>query len=170
MVSIMEEILKHEKFLYNLALNKTRSPEQAEDMVQDVYLITLVNINNGLVIVNLKSYLVRIMINLIGKSIVKGKNLEETYAEYKVEQEIEFQIQQNLEIDSLIKSRKESEVRKIVNILPEKYREVIDKFYYKQKKIKKIAEELEIGESNVKKRLMLSRELIKEGVRKLDDN
>ena len=162
-------MVKHEKSLYNLVLKKTGCPEDAEDLVQDVYLMALVNINNGIVIDNLKSYLMQVMVNLIGKSIGKIKNLEKTYADYQVEQEIEFQIQQNLEIDSLIKSCNESVVKKIVNNLPDKYREVIDKFYYKQKKVKKIAEELEIGESNVKKRLMLSRELIKEGVRKFDD-
>ena len=161
MGSILEEMVKHEKSLYYLALKKTGCPEDAEDLVQDVYLVVLININNGIVIDNLKSYLMQVMDNLISKLYTKNTELKQSYAEYENEQEIESQKQEYAELEALIKSGKEIEIRKIIAFMPKLYREAIDMYYYKNMKIQKIADVLGVRYKAIEKRLKVGRELIK---------
>ena len=164
MVSKMDEIVKHEMSLYNLALKKSGSPEESEDLVQDTYIKAMMAINNGVIINKLKPYLMQIMMNLIRRSMVKKKRLKESYEKYEVEQEIEYE-----ELDAFIKEHNETEIRKVIAFMPKLYRETLDKFYFKEMKIKDIAKEYKVTDNTIKQRLFLARELLKEGVLKMEN-
>ena len=163
--SIMDEMVKYKEILYNLAMKKTKSAEDSEDLVQEVFLNVLINIGKGVEIRDLGSYLVKVLKNLIYKYHFEKNDVERLYTELDIEQDVELQKQEYAEIEAYIKSRNEDEINEEIAFMPKIYREAIDLYYFKKMKIIKIAEIYKVKNNTIEKRLMIGRKLIKEGVK-----
>lgn len=141
-----EVIEKYADMVYRLALARTNSKQNAEDIFQEVFL-RLVKKNP--IFVNeehKKAWLIKVTINCT-KSLFNSGFIKNTVP---------------LEDDIKFETKEKHDVYYAVAELSQKYRTVIYLFYYENYQIKEISEILNINESTVKTRLSRAREKLQE--------
>ena len=129
--------------VYRLALSCTRSPQEAEDICQTVFLKLMEHpdITPG----KEKAWLMQVTVNQC-RSLLRSHWWSRTEPI----------------LDTIPTKTKESNgVREAVMALDPKYRVVIYLYYYEQYTVKEIAKLLQISTSNVSTRLYRARELLK---------
>lgn len=145
----IEQVMeKYGDMIYRIALNYTSSPENAEDVFQDVFIAyseKLLNFKNE---EHKKAWLIRVAIN-------KCKNIKASSWNKKT-----------VELDETIsfETPEETGVFEAVNNLPENYKTVIYLIYYEGYKVKEIAEILETNENTIKTWAFRAREMLKESL------
>ncbi|MBI3458698.1 sigma-70 family RNA polymerase sigma factor [Candidatus Azambacteria bacterium] len=129
--------------IYRLCLYKTSNGEQAEDLVQEVFIRFWDYLSKGGEIVNIKSFLYQIARNLIIDYYRKKKaeSLDEL-------QEDGFQLSGNDHEDIINQSEKNIAIG-IINQLEEKYRDVVYLRLVEEMTMKEIGQTLAITANNV---------------------
>ncbi len=130
--------------VYRLALSRTNSISDAEDVTQEVFLRLIKNKKPFINDEHIKAWLIRVTINC-SISIFNSSWHKKTIP---LTEEISFE------------TKEESEVYYAVAELPLKYRTVIHLHYYEDLPVIKIAEYLKIKENTVKTRLLRGRKLL----------
>ena len=144
--NIEEVIEKYGDMVYRIALTHTSSPENAEDVFQDVFIAyseKLIKFQNQ---DHEKAWLIRVTIN-------KCKNMKASSWNQKtvvLEEQIAFETLEELG------------VFEAVNSLPENYKEVIYLIYYEGYKVKEIAEIMKTNENTIKTWAFRAREMLKQ--------
>ena len=129
--------------VYRLALSCTRSPQEAEDICQTVFLKLMEhpNITPG----KEKAWLMQVTVNQC-RSLLRSHWWSRT---------------EPIPDTIPAKAGESDDVREAVMTLPPPYRVVVYLYYYEQYTVKEIAALLRISSSNVSTRLFRARELLK---------
>ena len=142
----LEEIInKYSNMVYRLALVRTKTKENSEDVYQEVFLRLAKKLPQFENEEHEKAWLIKVTINC-SKNILNSKFLKNT-AELK--EEIAFE------------TKERHEIYYAVQELPLKYRTIIHLYYYENYKINEISKILKIKENTVKSQLARAREKLK---------
>ena len=155
--SVQELFENYRNNLYAVAFNVCKNAEDAEDVVQDTfiqYYSLKKEFDNEQ---HIRAWLIRVAIN-------KAKNVNRTFwrrNKMSLEDYMETLVFETPESGELF----ETAMR-----LPEKYRIVINLFYYEDYTVQEIAKILKMSENNVKVRLSRGRAMLKEKLREEWEN
>lgn len=154
---IEEVVYTYSDMVYRIALNILCNPEDANDIMQDVFLRLIRSKNKIKSREHIKHWLIKVTINCSKSKVT------ESYKRHTVPiSEIsESSVSCKTEIDETIA---------IVMKLPEKYKVPIHLYYYQQLTVDEIAEILGITKSGVRSRLSRGRKMLKEILEKEDNN
>lgn len=139
---------KYGDMIYRIALTHTGSPENAEDVFQEVFIAYGEKLLGFKDESHKKAWLIRVTIN-------KCKNIKASSWNRRV-----VELDENLSFES----PEELGVLEAVNNLPENYKTVIYLIYYEGYKVKEIAEILKTNENTIKTWAFRAREMLKESL------
>lgn len=141
-------IEKYSDMVYRLALTRTKSKENSEDVYQEVFLRLSKKLPNFESEEHEKAWIIKVTINC-------SKNLlNSAFLRYKAEMKEEIAFE----------TKERHDIYYAVQELPIKYRTIIHLYYYEKYKINEISEILNINENTIKSRLSRAREKLKEKV------
>lgn len=141
-------IEKYSDMVYRLALTRTKSKENSEDVYQDVFLRLSKKLPDFESEQHEKAWLIRVTINC-SKNLLSSKFLK-----YKEE----------LKDDITFETKERHDIYYAVQELPLKYRTIIHLYYYENYKINEISKILNIKENTIKSNLSRAREKLKQKV------
>jgi len=152
-------LFEHAEYLLKLALKKTESFEQAEDIVSETLISAIVSLKNKNQIENPKAYLSGIL-NHKFNDFLRSKYSKPTIS-YGVIPEFDFVSKEDSTLDKLIQKEEAENVRRIISQLSKNYREVLVRHYIHGQNVQSIADELELNANTVKSRLNTARMNVK---------
>lgn len=141
-------IEKYSDMIYRLALTRTKSKENSEDVYQEVFLRLSKKLPDFESEEHEKAWLIRVTINC-SKNLLSSKFLK-----YKEE----------LKDDITFETKERHDIYYAVQELPLKYRTIIHLYYYENYKINEISKILNIKENTIKSNLSRAREKLKQKV------
>ncbi len=145
---IEKMIEKYSNIVYRLALTRTKSKENSEDVYQEVFLRLYKKLPNFENEEHEKAWLIRVTINC-SKNLLNSKFLKNTT---QIKEDITFE------------TKERHDIYYAVQELPLKYRTIIYLYYYENYKINEISKILKINENTVKSRLSRAREKLKQKI------
>lgn len=150
---------KYSDMIYHIALRYLNTKEDAEDIVQDVFMKYIANVKKGKKFKTKeheKCWLIRVTMNLCCNEINSARR------------------RKNLPFDDILYCELDISYKNLlynaVNKLSNKYKEAFILFYIEDMKISEISKVLKISESNVKKRLSRARTKVKEYIMRGERN
>jgi len=149
-VNYRETIEKYQSLVYGIALSRLASRHDADDVFQDVFLIYFQKNKTFRDEDHRKAWLIKVTLNCC-KRVANSTWRRKTTA-----------IEDVPELSYGFSSREESEIFIALRALPEKYRIVMQLFYFEEFSTEEIARLLKISAANVRMRLMRSREMMRE--------
>lgn len=142
----VEEMLeKYANMVYRIALTRTGTVENAEDIFQDVFLKYAEKVPKFQNMEHEKAWFIRVTVNL-------SKNYKNSSWNKRI-----VTLDENL----VFNNKEDNDVFSIVCELPEKYKTVVYLLYYEGYKVKEIAKILKIKEGTIKTWLFRAREILK---------
>ncbi|MFV0345652.1 MAG: RNA polymerase sigma factor [Bacteroidales bacterium] len=150
--------------LFQFALKYLKYNEDAEDLVHEVFLTIWEKRSSILSNTSFKAYLFTIAYNIIKKYFLKRSRDEK----YKQEFATEFLLSADSVEDKIDYSSLLEEVDKIINLLPERRREIFILSRKEGLKNSEIAEQLGLSVQSVKNQLTIARKFVEDKVN--DDN
>jgi RNA polymerase sigma-70 factor (ECF subfamily) len=150
-----EVIRYYSSMVYRIALTKTKSTHDAEDVFQEVFLKLVMNKKPFESEEHRKAWLIRVTINCCNSHFVAPWNknvssLDDALLSVLADEEAEDGFDEG-----------QSDVYAEILRLPENMREVILLYYYEEMSIREIAFSLNTTEANVKKRLSRARQRLR---------
>lgn len=155
----------HMKLLYNVALKYTGNVFDAEDIVQETYLMAFNKFHQLKEPSSCKSWLLRILRNNFLKTCQKNKNQQRLFETDYIEF-LKFHVQQQDAEELLVTGSQINQVQEAIEKLPVKYREILTLYYTDEMLYKEIAQALDIPMGTVMSRLTRAREGLKIGLLK----
>ena len=150
----LEAVRQYQDMVYRIALHQTGNPPDGEDAVQEVFLRLLTSKKPPEGEEHLRRWLIRVTVNycrdLLKSPWRKRRVSLETLPEEPVFQQPE-----------------EAELYREVMKLPEKYRTVLELFYYEELSVREIGEVLGVRETLVTTRLSRARARLREQLREV---
>lgn len=137
---------KYSNMIYRLALVRTKTKENSEDVYQEVFLRLARKLPKFESEEHEKAWLIRVTINC-SKNLLNSKFLKVTT---ELKDEIPFE------------TKERHDIYYAVQELPLKYRTIIHLYYFENYKINEISKILGMKENTVKSRLKRGREKLKE--------
>ena len=153
---VTDEVVRfYSPMVWRLALTKTKSTHDAQDIFQDVFLKLVMNQKPFASEEHRKAWLIRVTINCCNSHFVAPwrKNVD-TLEDTMLEQIADEDTFEGTDMDA-------PDVYSQVMKLPENMREVILLFYYEELSIREIADIVGTSEVNVKKRLSRARQKLR---------
>lgn len=141
-------IEKYSNMVYRLALTRTNTRENSEDVYQEVFLRLARKMPEFKNEEHEKAWLIRVTINC-SKNLLNSSFLKNTT---EMKEELVFE------------TKERHDIYYAVQDLPVKYRTIIYLFYYEDYKINEISKILKINENTIKSRLSRAREKLKEKI------
>lgn len=145
---------KYSDMVYRLALSRTGSPTDADDILQEVFLRYIKADKTYNDEEHRKAWLIKITINCTKSFLTSAWNRHRDFAE--ADENSGAYDKRLTDIET------KSEVYGAVLKLPAKYRTVIHLFYYEDMSVAQIAKATGSGESAVKSQLSRARNMLKE--------
>ncbi len=146
---IKEKIEQYSDMVYRIALTRTDTIENAEDIFQEVFTKFSEKLPNFKDAEHEKAWFIRVTINM-------SKNMKNTAWNRKV-----VTLDENIKFEN----QEENDIFSIVCELPENYKTVIYLFYYEGYKVKEISNILKKREGTVKTWLLRARNILKEKIK-----
>ena len=153
---VTDEVVRYySPMIWRLALTKTKSTHDAEDIFQEVFMKLVMNQKPFASEEHRKAWLIRVTINCANSHFVAPwrKNVD-TLEDAILDQIADEDTVDAIDVDT-------PDVYSKVLALPENMREVILLFYYEELSIREISEILGTSEVNVKKRLSRARQKLR---------
>ena len=141
-------IEKYSDMIYRLALTRTKSKENSEDVYQEVFLRLARKMPDFESEEHEKAWLIKVTINC-SKNLLNSAFLKNTT---EIKEEIVFE------------TKERNDIYYAVQELPLKYRTIIHLYYYEGYKINEISKILNINENTIKSRIARAREKLKEKI------
>jgi len=145
-------LLQYSNMVYRLAFIQIKTKEQAEDILQDVFLKLMQQTNRLESPEHEKAWLIRTTINCC-KDYWKS-----AWFKRRVSMD---EITNTANVPSPDKSSSAGFITQCVKRLPVKYRQIIHLYYYEEYNLKEISDILQINENTVKTCMVRGRELLK---------
>lgn len=136
---------KYSNMIYRLALIRTKTKENSEDVYQEVFLRLAKKMPEFKSEEHEKAWIIKVTINC-SKNLLNSKFLKNTT---ELKEEIPFE------------TKERHEIYYAVQKLPLKYRTIIHLYYYENYKISEISQMLKMKENTVKSYLARAREKLK---------
>ena len=155
-VEVTDEVVRHySPMIYRIALTKTKSSHDADDIFQEVFLKLVMRDKPFETEEHRKAWLIRVTINCCNSHFVAPWRKNVTSMEDVMLEQIPD--------DEVIPGQEEERVDVYAEVLklPEQMREVVLLFYYEDMSIREIAETVGTSEVNVKKRLSRARQKLR---------
>ena len=152
---VTDEVVRfYSPMVYRLALTKTRSTHDAEDIFSEVFLRLVANKKPFESEEHRKAWLIRVTINCCNSHFVAPwrKNVDSMD---------DYTLSQIPDEDSPFEKEDTTDVYAQVLKLPSNMREVIILFYYENMSIREISQSLGESEASIKKRLSRARQKLK---------
>lgn len=146
---IKEKIEQYSDMVYRIALTRTDTIENAEDIFQEVFTKFSEKLPKFKDAEHEKAWFIRVTINM-------SKNMKNTAWNRKV-----VTLDENIKFEN----QEENDIFSIVCELPENYKTVIYLFYYEGYKVKEISNILKKREGTVKTWLLRARNMLKEKIK-----
>ncbi len=140
---------KYKNTVYYLAISYLKNIDDAEDIVQNVFLKLYRNLNKINSELYLKNWLIVVTINECKSNLISSWKR-------KVRRFIDN------EEDKIPAKNRDDELLNSIFLLPKKDRLIVHLYYYENYKVKEIANLLRVKETTVKQRLARSREKLKD--------
>lgn len=147
-------VLQYQDMVYRIALHQFGVPQDAEDAVQEVFLRLYMEKKPFESGGHLRRWLIRVSINVCKDA------LKSPWRKRRVPMEA-------IPDQPVFDRPEERELYQAVMSLPEKYRTVLDLFYYEELSTKEIAALLGLRQSAVTTRLSRAREQLKEHLKEV---
>lgn len=147
-VSFLAAVERHQDMVYRIALHYFGNPQDAEDTVQEVFLRLYTWQKSFDSPEHLRRWLIRVTANACKDA------LRSPWRKRRVSLE-------ELPMEPAFEQPEQAELYMEVMKLPEKYRVVLDLFYYEELSVREIAEVLRVRQSTVTTRLLRARKLLK---------
>ncbi|MHA8097831.1 RNA polymerase sigma factor [Aquirufa aurantiipilula] len=159
--SAFEEIYKkYWRKLYNIAFHQTGKKEEAEELVQDLF-VGIWQRRETAQIKHLDLYLTLSIKNKI-YDFIKSQISYRKYQEYIILKEVDL----HFETDSIVNYLElTAAVEKVLSLLPEKSAQAFRMSRFEDLPVKKIAEEMELSEKAVEYHITKSLRFIKENLK-----
>lgn len=156
-----EEIYRRYWFkIYRIAYNQTGNKEEAEELVQDVFL-SIWNRRDSVIIKNLELYLIISIKNKV-YDFIRSKINFRKYQEHIILNEIDF----HFKTDELINySDLTQAIEKVLTLLPEKSVTIFRKSRFENMNTKEIAQSMSLSEKAVEYHLTKSVKFLKENLK-----
>ena len=148
-IYIKEKIGQYSDMVYRIALTRTDTIENAEDIFQEVFTKFSEKLPSFKDAEHEKAWFIRVTINM-------SKNMKNTAWNRKV-----VTLDENIKFEN----QEENDIYSIVCELPENYKTVIYLFYYEGYKVKEISNILKKREGTVKTWLLRARNILKEKIK-----
>ena len=149
-----EQMDLYSGYLLKLAYVYVKDRQIAEDIVQEVF-IQYYFAQNYEEQGKLKSYLTTMTVN-------RCKNYLNSWAYRKLQLKEAFSTRSTAKQDALIEQEERSAIYEAIFQLPTDYRVVLFLHYYEEKRVREMAEILQIAEGTIKTRLRKARQLLKD--------
>lgn len=146
---IKEKIEQYSDMVYRIALTRTDTIENAEDIFQEVFTKFSEKLPSFKDAEHEKAWFIRVTINM-------SKNMKNTAWNRKV-----VTLDKNIKFEN----QEENDIFSIVCELPENYKTVIYLFYYEGYKVKEISSILKKREGTIKTWLLRARNILKEKIK-----
>lgn len=148
---------KYGDMIYNIAIGYLKNKEDAEDVVQEVFLkyIQYIKENTFNNEEHEKSWLIRVTINVCCNQLKYLKNRKSIVVEKNINTFLNLEAKEIFLLEAIEK-------------LGEKYKIIFDLFYFREFKISEISKILNISEANAKVRLKRARDKLRK-ILKLGD-
>ena len=151
-----DEVIKHySSMVYRIALTKTKSSHDAEDIFQDVFLKLVMNKKPFESEEHRKAWLIRVTVNCCNSHFVSPLNKKVN----SLDDALLSLIPDESAYDDFLENQ--SDIYAQILKLPQNMREVILLFYYEEMSIREISFILHTTEANIKKRLSRARQKLK---------
>lgn len=155
-MEVTDEVVRYySPMIYRIALTKTKSNHDADDIFQEVFLKLLMRDKPFETEEHRKAWLIRVTINCCNSHFVAPwrKNVDS----------MEDVLLEQIADDEPIPGAEEEKIDIYAEVmkLPEQMREVILLFYYEDMSVREIAEVVGSSEVNVKKRLSRARQRLR---------
>jgi RNA polymerase sigma-70 factor (family 1) len=156
-----EEIYSRYWFkIYRIAFNQTGNKEEAEELVQDVFL-SIWNRRETIVINNLDLYLVISIKNKV-YDLIRSKINFRKYQEHIILKEIDF----HFNTDEIVNYTELTDaVEKVLSLLPEKSVHIFKKSRFENMNTKEIALQMKLSEKAVEYHITKSLKFLKENLK-----
>jgi RNA polymerase sigma-70 factor (family 1) len=156
-----EEIYSRYWFkIYRIAFNQTGNKEEAEELVQEVFL-SIWNRREVLSIQNLNVYLVISIKNKV-YDFIRSKISFRKYQEYIILKEIDF----HFNTEELVNYNELTDaVEKVLSLLPEKSNHIFKKSRFENMNTKEIASQMNLSEKAVEYHITKSLKFLKENLK-----
>ena len=148
-IYIKEKIEQYSDMVYRIALTRTDTIENAEDIFQEVFTKFSEKLPSFKDAEHEKAWFIRVTINM-------SKNMKNTAWNRKV-----VTLDENIKFEN----KEENDIFSIVCELPENYKTVIYLFYYEGYKVKEISSILKKREGTIKTWLLRARNILKEKIK-----
>ena len=153
---VTDEVVRHySPMIYRIALTKTKSTHDADDIFQEVFLKLVMRDKPFETEEHRKAWLIRVTINCCNSHFVAPwrKNVDS----------MEDVLLEQIADDEPVPGTEEESIDVYAEVmkLPEQMREVVLLFYYEDMSIREIAEVVGSSEVNVKKRLSRARQKLR---------
>lgn len=153
---VTDEVVRYySPMIYRIALTKTKSTHDADDIFQEVFLKLVMRDRPFETEEHRKAWLIRVTINCCNSHFVAPwrKNIDS----------MEDVLLEQIPDDEPVAGAEEERIDVYAEVmkLPEQMREVVLLFYYEDMSIREIAETVGTSEVNVKKRLSRARQKLK---------
>ena len=150
----LDAVARYQDMVYRIALHQTGNASDGEDAIQEVFLRLLTSKKPPQGEEHIRRWLIRVTGNYC-RDLLKSPWRKRRVSLETLPEEPVFQREE------------EAELYREVMKLPEKYRTVLDLFYYEELSVREIAEVLEIKESLVTTRLSRARSRLREHLREV---
>ena len=155
-LEVTDEVVRHySPMIYRIALTKTKSSHDADDIFQEVFLKLVMRDKPFETEEHRKAWLIRVTVNCCNSHFVAPwrKNVDS----------MEDVLLEQIPDDAPVPGSEEEMVDVYADVmkLPEQMREVVLLFYYEDMSIREIAEVVGTNEVNVKKRLSRARQKLR---------
>ena len=154
-----ELVLRHQDFIFNVVSRYVRFEEEARDLTQEVFLKAYENIEKFRGEAKVSSWLYRIAYNL-SMNWSERRAGRETQLDDVLADNLPAPADASEEL--LEQQRQLALVKEALAGMPEKYRTVIDLYYFKERSYQEIADALAIPINTVKIRLLRAKERLRE--------
>lgn len=144
---------------YRTAVFLTGNTEDAKDVVQDTFVTVCLEINKLRNPEVFTAWFYRILTNN-ARSILKKQKREISKEESEMQQ-IDVKVQEDF-TDNLLQQEEQNHLRKMIDLMDEKYRTVIVLYYYNEISVGEIAEILNCRQGTVKSRLFKARKILEQ--------
>lgn len=163
-LTVTDEVVRYySPMIYRIALTKTKSSHDADDIFQEVFLKLAMREQPFETEEHRKAWLIRVTVNCCNSHFTAPWRKNVTAMEDVLLEQIPDEQE-----DGLSKQEREDVYAQVLR-LPEQMREVILLFYYEEMSVREIAETVGTSEVNVKKRLSRARQKLKLELEAQDD-
>lgn len=153
---VTEQVIRHySAMIYRLALTRTQSSEDAEDIFQEVFLKLVSNTKEFETEEHRKAWLIKVTINCCNSHLVAPWKKNVTSMDDVMLSQVAGATEDSYQLSE------EPDLYARILKLPKDMRDVILLFYYEEMSIREISQALQTSENNVKKRLSRARQKLK---------